>query len=46
MPVNGMADKKMEQQIRNRTASLQWNNRSEMEQQFLNGRAAKKQNNN
>lgn len=34
MLVNGMTDRKMEQQIRNKTANLEWNNNSKMEQQF------------
>ena len=34
MRVNETAGRKMEQQIRNRTASLEWNNNAKMEQQF------------
>ena len=35
MQVNGTVDRKMEQQIRNRTENREWNNNFEMEQQFL-----------
>ena len=34
MRVNEKTGRKMEQQIRNRTANMEWNNNDKMEQQF------------